>query len=292
LPRRAGPGKPAAISPRHKTKRAAARSEKETEAMMSDIDRAETIDNGRLAWITGASSGIGRAVAQRLARDGWRVAISARSADKLDELAALHPGRIFAFPLDITDRVAANSVADTVRAALGPIDLAIFSAGTYKRDSVRHFDSGNLAETFNLNVIGTGHTLGAVIPQMIARRAGEIAVVASVAGLVGLPGGGFYGASKAALNNLCQALYPELEREGVRLRIINPGFVDTPLTEKNDFPMPFLISAEEAADAIVDGLKTNRYEIIFPWKMALSIKLLAALPKALLFKITRRMLRK
>jgi short-subunit dehydrogenase len=253
---------------------------------------ASPISTGKLAWITGASSGIGRAVAERLAGEGYRVAVSARSGDKLQELAAGHPGRIFAFPLDITDREAAIATAETIRAQLGPIDLAIFSAGTYKRDSVRHFDSRDLATTMNLNVIGTGHTLEAVIPDMVARGQGEIAVIASVAGLVGLPGGGFYGATKAALNNLCQALYPELEREGVRLRVINPGFVDTPLTKKNDFPMPFLVSSQEAADAIVSGLKTNRYEIIFPWKMALGIKVLAALPKSLLFRITRRMLRK
>jgi short-subunit dehydrogenase len=258
---------------------------------MSD-NTASPILPGKLAWITGASSGIGRAVALRLAGEGYRVAVSARSGDKLQELAAAHPGRVFAFPLDITDREAALATAEAIRAAHGPIDLAIFSAGTYKRDSVRHFDSRDLATTMNLNVIGTGHTLEAVIPDMVARRQGEIAVIASVAGLVGLPGGGFYGATKAALNNLCQALYPELGREGVRLRVINPGFVDTPLTKKNDFPMPFLVSSDEAADAIVSGLKTSRYEIIFPWKMAVSIKLLAALPKSLLFRITRRMLRK
>jgi short-subunit dehydrogenase len=246
---------------------------------------------GKLAWITGASSGIGRAVALRLAREGWRVAVSARSADKLTELQAVMPDRIFAFPLDITDRLAAVRVADTIRTSLGPIDLAIFSAGSYKRDSARRFNSQDLADTFNLNVIGTGHTLEAVMPDMMARRQGEIAVIASVAGYVGLPGGGIYGATKAALNNLCESLYPELERAGVRLRVINPGFVKTPLTDKNDFPMPFLISSEEAADAIVRGLKTSRFEIIFPWKMALAIKLLHALPQSLRFALTRKLLR-
>ncbi|WP_137129643.1 SDR family NAD(P)-dependent oxidoreductase [Rhizobium sp. FY34] len=258
---------------------------------MSETTASPTL-SGKLAWITGASSGIGRAVALRLAGEGYRVAVSARSGNGLEELAAAHPGRVFSFPLDITDREAALATAEEIRAVHGPIDLAIFSAGTYKRDSVRHFDSRDLAAIVNLNVIGTGHTLEAVIPDMVARRHGEIAVIASVAGLVGLPGGGFYGASKAALNNLCQALYPELKREGVNLRIINPGFVDTPLTQKNDFPMPFLVSSDGAADAIVSGLKTSRYEIIFPWKMALGIKFLAALPKSLLFRITRRMLRK
>lgn len=248
-------------------------------------------NGGRLAWITGASSGIGEATARRLARDGWRIAVSARSQDKLEALAAAYPGQIFGYPLDVTDRAAARQTAEAIRAAHGAIDLAIFSAGTYKRDSVRRFDSKDLAATINLNVLGTAHCLEAVMADMIARRSGRIAVIASVAGLVGLPGGGFYGASKAALNTLCQSLRPELEAEGVILQVVNPGFVDTPLTKKNDFPMPFLISAEAAADRVVEGLKSDRFEIIFPWKMALSIKLLASLPYALLFRITRKMLR-
>lgn len=260
---------------------------------MTDTSTSTTpVHAGKLAWITGASSGIGRAVALKLAEEGYRVAVSARSADKLMELQAERPDRIFAFPLDVTDRAAASSVASAIRASLGPIDLAIFSAGSYKRDSIHRFDSGAFAETLNLNVIGTAHTLEAVIPDMIARKQGEICVVASVAGYVGLPGGGFYGATKAALNNLCEALYPELEREGVTMRVINPGFVDTPLTAKNDFPMPFLISVGEAAQSIVDGLKTKRFEIIFPWKMALAIKFLHALPHRLRFAITRKMVRK
>ncbi|TRL36361.1 SDR family NAD(P)-dependent oxidoreductase [Rhizobium straminoryzae] len=256
---------------------------------MHETSSSET---GKLAWITGASTGIGRAVAERLVRDGWRVAVSARSADMLEAFAAAHPGRVLAYPLDVTDREATLTVGDRIRAEHGPIDLALFSAGTYKRDSVRQFDSRDLATTINLNVLGTAQAMEAVIPAMVARRSGEIAVIASVAGLVGLPGGGFYGATKAALNNLCQSLAPELAREGVRLRIINPGFVETPLTAKNDFPMPFLISSEQAADAIVAGLKQDRFEIIFPWKMALAIKLLSLLPYGLFFRVTRRMLRK
>lgn len=261
--------------------------------MMNESHTATTPESrGKIAWITGASSGIGRAVALRLARDGFRVAVSARSADKLAELAAENPAQICAFPLDVTDKHAAKATVTAIRETLGPIDLAIFSAGSYKRDSIHRFNSDALAETLNLNVVGTAHTLEAVMPDMIARHSGEIAVVASVAGYVGLPGGGFYGATKAALNNLCEALHPELEREGVKLRVINPGFVDTPLTQKNDFPMPFLVSVEEAAESIVNGLKTDRYEIIFPWKMALAIKFLHALPRRMQFAITRKMLRK
>jgi short-subunit dehydrogenase len=126
---------------------------------------------------------------------------------------------------------------------------------------------------------------------MMARRGGHIAVVASVAGYVGLPGAAGYGATKAALINMCEALYPELEARNVRISVINPGFVDTPLTQKNDFPMPFIIPVDAAVDHIMAGLTSNRFETVFPWKMALSMKLLAALPARLLFAVTRRMLR-
>jgi len=144
---------------------------------------------------------------------------------------------------------------------------------------------------FELNVLGTASCLEAVMPAMIARRRGHIAVVASVSGYVGLPGAATYGATKAALNVMCEALYPELERHGVKMTIINPGFVDTPLTKKNDFPMPFLVSSEEAADTIAKGLAKGKFEIIFPWKMALAIRFLHALPHALRFALTRKMLR-
>lgn len=249
-------------------------------------------DTGKIAWVTGASSGIGRAVALRLADAGWRVAASARSAEKLDELTALRPGRIEAFPIDVTDREAVKLVARSIEQSMGAIDLALFSAGSYTRDSAGDFDAGVLAELVNLNVVGTGNCLEAVIAPMMARRRGHIAVIASVAGFIGLPGGGFYGATKAGLINLCEALFPELERAGVRLQLINPGFVDTPLTEKNDFPMPFLISQDEAAKAIVSGLASSRFEIIFPWQMAIATKLLRAMPYAISLAVTRRLLRK
>jgi short-subunit dehydrogenase len=254
---------------------------------MKDEDKT-----GGIAWVTGASSGIGRAVALKLADDGWQVAASARSEDKLSALAGERPGRIHPHPVDVTDGAAVRHVVDAIEQSLGPIGLALFSAGSYKRESARHFDTAALAEAMTLNVVGTGHSLEAVMRPMMARRAGQIAVVASVAGYFGLPGGGFYGASKAALINLCEALRPQLQQEGVKLQLINPGFVDTPLTRKNDFPMPFLISEDEAADAIVSGLSRRRFEIVFPWRMAVATKLLRALPYPLSFAITRGMVRK
>ncbi len=245
----------------------------------------------KCAWITGSSSGIGRALTKRLVDDGYNVAVSARSADSLASLAAEFPGRIMAFPLDVTDREAVHRVASDVATAMGPIDLAVFAAGSYTRDYAADFSSERTRQMFDLNVMGTANCLEAVMPAMTARKAGHIAVVASVTAYVGLPGAASYGATKAALNSMCEALYPDLAAKGVKITIINPGFVATPLTEKNDFPMPFLVSSEEAADIIAKGLARGKFEIIFPWKMALAIRLLHALPHKLRFALTRKMLR-
>ncbi len=245
----------------------------------------------RIAWITGASSGIGRALALRLARDGWTIAASARGVDELASLAAEGKGRIVAFPLDVTNGEAVEATFRAIGTDLGAVDLAVFAAGTYFRDYAADFDSERFGKMVGLNLIGTAQCLEAVMPAMIARKSGQIAVVASVSGYVGLPGAASYGATKAALNVMCEAFQPELAAHGVRISIVNPGFVDTPLTRKNDFPMPFLVSAESAADSIAEGLTASHYEIVFPWKMAVAMKLLHALPARLRFRLTRRMLR-
>lgn len=243
----------------------------------------------RSAWITGASSGIGRALAVRLAEEGWTVAVSARDAQALAALAAEAAGRIHAFPLDVTDAAASADTLAAIESRIGPVDLAVLNAGTYRHDSAAAFDAGMFRATIDVNLMGSVNCLAAILPGMMARRAGHIAVVSSVAGYVGLPGAAAYGASKAALINLCQGLYPELDASGVRLSLICPGFVDTPLTRKNDFPMPFMIPVDEAVDHIMRGLRSRRFEIAFPWKMVLSMKLLARLPTALTFAITRRL---
>lgn len=246
----------------------------------------------RTAWITGASSGIGRALALRLARDGYRVAASARSVDELQALARESGGSIHAFPLDVTDRDAVHRVMSEIETALGPIDMAVFSAGTYARESISNFNADQLRQMVELNLMGTAYCLETIMPIMVARGKGRIGLLGSVSGYTGLPGGGVYGATKSALITLAEALHPGLAKKGVALSIINPGFVKTPLTDKNDFPMPFIVTSEEAADHIAKGMEAGKFEIAFSWKMVLLLKTLRLLPYSLYFKLTEKMLRK
>jgi short-subunit dehydrogenase len=238
----------------------------------------------RVAWVTGASTGIGRELAIALAKRGVIVAASARSAEKLAELG--HGVR--AYPLDVTDRSAVIATHDRINSEIGPIDLAVLAAGTYKPLNVTEFDLANFIETNAVNYLGVVHALSALIPQMRSRRSGHLACIASVAGYRGLPKAAAYGPSKAALINLAESLKPELEADGVTMTLINPGFVATPLTAQNEFPMPFLLSAEEAATRILRGLQRRRFEIAFPTRFVLMLKLARLLPYSVYFFLIRK----
>ncbi len=245
-----------------------------------------------VAWVTGAGSGIGRALAKRLAEDGWTVAASARTARDLDSLAAEVPGRITSFLLDVTDEKAAAATGARIEATLGPVELAVFNAGSYFPTTAQEFSVGNFKRTVDVNLMGVVNCMGPVVPTMVARRAGHIAIMGSVAGFVGLPTAASYGATKAALNAMAEAFKPDFDRYGVTITVINPGFVKTPATDKNSFPMPFLIGTDEAVEHIMRGLERKSFAINFPWQMVISIRLLAALPHWAKFAITRRMLPK
>ncbi|MCA0202071.1 MAG: SDR family NAD(P)-dependent oxidoreductase [Proteobacteria bacterium] len=244
----------------------------------------------RVAWVTGAGKGIGRALALRLADEGWMVAASARTANDLVRLAGEHP-HIHAFPLDVTDAGASARVFTEITARLGPVDLAVLNAGTYIRTGAAPFDAAAFEDQFRVNVSGVVTGLSLLLPPFIARKTGRIAVMSSVAGYRGLPGAAAYGATKAALINMCEALKIELEPHGVAVSVICPGFVETPLTARNDFPMPFLISAEEAARYIAKGLAAGRFRIAFPPLFAALMRLLRLVPDSLFFTLARRMRR-
>ena len=247
----------------------------------------------KVAWVTGAGKGIGRTLARRLAQEGWTVAASARTVEDLASLAAeCPPGRIHEFPLDVTDLAQTRATANDIERQLGELDLAVLNAGTHTPMAAEQFSVETFRRLVETNLMGTANGLEQIIPKLIERKSGHIAVVASLAGYRGLPTAAGYGATKAGLINMCEALKPELERHGVRLTLINPGFVETPLTDRNEFPMPYLMPVEKAADRIMRGLRRDDFEVTFPWRFATVMKLLRLLPDRLFFLLTRRMIGK
>ncbi len=233
-------------------------------------------------WITGASTGIGAATAQELVRRGHTLFLTARSADKLAEL----PGE--AKPGDVTDRDAMHRIAGEI----GVVDVALLNAGTYVPVDPLELDAAVFREHLDVNVMGTVHCIEALLPAMLERRAGRIAVVASVTGFAALPRAAAYGATKAFLISMCDSLRADLTGTGVEITVVNPGFVRTPLTAGNEFDMPFLIDPEEAARAIAHGLERGKPEISFPLPMALSMKTLGSLPGAVSRRYAARLSRR
>ena len=250
-----------------------------------------TTPNDGCAWVTGASSGIGRAVALRLARDGWTVAASARGEDALEELATAAEdarGRVVPAPCDVTDRKAVEKTIDRLVADHGGIALAVLNAGLYLPDRADDLDMGAFDKQVQLNLLGTVGCVAALMPHWLKTRKGHLAVVSSVAGYSGLPGSLAYGATKAALINFCEGLRFDFKRLGLKVQLVNPGFVKTPQTDKNEFPMPFLMEVEDAADRLVDGLAGSGFEIAFPRRFAYGLKLLRCLPYWLYFPLIGR----
>lgn len=242
------------------------------------------------AWITGASSGIGRATALRLAAQGVRVAASARSEDGLADLAReaeRQGGSITAFPLDVTDLEACRATVRRIEAEIGPIDLALFIAGTDVPMGGADFSAETAGTVMAVNYQGTANCLDAVLPALRERRHGRIGVMASVAGYRGFPGFAAYSPSKAALIALCESLHGDLRRDGIRLSVINPWFVRTRLTVGVRSPMPFAITPERAAREIVRGLQRDCFEILVPPEIAAQLKASRALPDALYLPLSR-----
>jgi NAD(P)-dependent dehydrogenase (short-subunit alcohol dehydrogenase family) len=245
---------------------------------MSVFDQVVTPKDGA-AWVTGGSGGIGRAVVLALVRDGWTVFATARSADELDALAAEAPGpgRVVPAPGDVTDLDAMRAIVERIEAD-GPLALALLNAGIYKPMRAQNFDAKAARLTFDVNMTGVANCLEPVLQRMIARGSGHVAITASVAGYRGLPDAAAYSATKAGLIAMAEALAMDLVDLGVRISVINPGFVETEATSVNEFEMPMLMQPEEAAGHIVRGLKRPGFEIRFPWQFALILRTVGLLP--------------
>jgi NADP-dependent 3-hydroxy acid dehydrogenase YdfG len=234
-----------------------------------------------VAWITGASSGIGRSVALEMARRGWTVAASARRQSDLEALAAEASGlsgRIVAHPVDVTDAAAMKACAEGIATAHGPIALAFFNAGIAPYVRAPDIDIAAVRQVVDVNIMGVFHGLAAVMPAMAARGYGQLSVNASIAGYGGLPKSAAYGATKAAMINMCEAFKFDCDNLGLIMQVVNPGFIETPLTDQNDFPMPFLMKNDAAAQRVCDGFAKGGFEITFPRRFAYMLKFVNLLP--------------
>ncbi|WP_108682552.1 SDR family oxidoreductase [Methyloceanibacter sp. wino2] len=240
----------------------------------------------RTAWIVGASSGLGAALAKLLDGRVETVAISARSADNLNAMQEASQ-TLIAYPLDITDANAVARCYQDIEDKAGKIDLVVLSAGTWEMVLPPDIDPEVFKSSMDVNFMGVVNVLAQVVPDMMRREAGQIAIISSVAGYRGLPKAAAYGSTKAALINVAESLHPELAAKGVTLSIVNPGFVDTPMTAVNDFPMPFLMPVDDAAQRLLRGLERKAYEITFPRRFTWAMKLMRRLPNAVYFWIVR-----
>jgi NAD(P)-dependent dehydrogenase (short-subunit alcohol dehydrogenase family) len=234
------------------------------------------------AWVTGASSGLGRGVALELARRGFQVFATARRAEALAELAAESAGRIVAAPGDVTNREEMAALYRNFEAQ-GPVALAVLNAGGAWRDPVDDFGGEGFQRTFAVNVQGVANCANPALAAMRGRGAGQIAIVGSLIGYGGVPNAYAYGPSKAAAISLAVGLKFLAERDGVRVQVVNPGYVRTELTAGNRYPMPFLLDCDAASRRICDGLARGGFEIRFPLRFALLVRLAQSLPYPLFF---------
>jgi short-subunit dehydrogenase len=234
-------------------------------------------ENQKKIWITGASSGIGKALAEKFALEGWRVAVSARRKEILDEMA--NNKNIFSYPLDVTNQGQISDVFSKIISEFGNLDLCVFSSGTYDPKLEQEINIQQNKFVMETNFFGVLHCIKSVEKYFKDRQDGHISVVSSIAAYRGLPNSSGYGPSKAALTNLTESLYFDFKKHNVRISLVSPGFIKTPLTDKNEFPMPFIKSPEFAAERMFNGLtKSKAFEIHFPRALTVLLKLLRILP--------------
>jgi short-subunit dehydrogenase len=242
----------------------------------------------RRCWIIGASTGIGASLAQTLLVRGARVAISARRREPLDEIAKKHGENTLVLPLDINDAPALERATAAIVEKWGGLDLAVFMAGDYQPMRAWELDLEVARRMIQTNILGYLNGLAPIIPLYMKQGAGTIALVSSVAGYRGLPKSLIYGPTKAAIINLAETMYMDLQPKGIGVCVVNPGFVRTPLTAGNEFKMPALIEPEEAAAEIVDGLERGQFEIHFPKRFTRFLKFMRLMPYSIYFPAIRK----
>lgn len=244
-------------------------------------------ENQKKIWITGASSGIGKAVAEKFASEGWMVAASARRQEILNKMAENQ--NIFAYPLDVTQKENVTKTFNNIIEDFKNVDICLFCSGTYDPKLEQEINIEQNKFVMETNYFGVLNCIKAVETYFKNKKSGQISIVSSVAAYRGLPNSSGYGPSKAALTNLTESIYFDFKKHNVKISLVSPGFIKTPLTDKNEFPMPFIRSPEFAADKIFQGLtKKNMFEIHFPLGLTLTLKFLRILPyKLYLFLIDK-----
>ena len=246
----------------------------------------------KVIWITGSSSGIGKALAIKFAKKGWKVAISARRENLLNEIAKTY-NDIFPYPLDVTDSNKCELVFNSIKEKFKNVDISVFSTGIHDPKSEKSLDLNKVRQIMEVNFFGTINSVNAVYKYYKERKSGQISIVSSVAGYRGLPAGGAYCASKSALTSFTESLNFDMKRKNVRVSLISPGFIKTPMTDQNDFPMPMIKTPEFAAEEIYNGLvKKNAFEIHFPKSFTFIMKILQILPNWAYFKLVEKGMKK
>ena len=244
--------------------------------------------NNKVIWITGASSGIGRSLAIKFANEGWQVAASARRENLLKELNSVN-SNIHSFPLDVTDSEKCIAVFDKIIEKVKNIEICVFCTGIHDPKSETSLNIEKIKKIMEVNYFGTINSINAIYNYFKEKKSGHISMVSSVAGYRGLPAGGAYCASKSALTTYAESLYFDMKRSNVRVSVIHPGFIKTPMTDQNNFPMPMIKSSEFAANEIFKGLtKSNAFEIHFPKNFTFIMKILKIMPNWLYFKILKK----
>jgi short-subunit dehydrogenase len=246
----------------------------------------------KIIWITGASSGIGKSLAIKFAENGWLVAASARRENLLNELKNINQN-IHPFPLDVTKIDKCKITAKNIIDQLGGIDICVFGTGMHDPKSEKKFNLDKIRLIMEVNYFGTMNSINSIYEYFSDKKNGQISIISSVAGYRGLPAAGGYCASKAALTSFAESLNFDMQIKNVRVSLISPGFIKTPMTDQNDFPMPMIKSPEFAANEIYKGLiKKKAFEIHFPKVFTYFLKFLQMLPSSLYFKLVARGMKK
>ena len=250
------------------------------------------MEDKKVIWITGASSGIGKALAIKFAENNWIVAASARRENLLDELKLINEN-IHSFPLDVTEIDKCKLTSKKIIERFGNIDICVFGTGMHDPKSEKKFNLEKIREIMEVNYFGTMNTINSIYEYFSEKKNGQISIISSVAGYRGLPAAGAYCASKAALTSFAESLYFDMQMKKVRVSLISPGFIKTPMTDQNDFPMPMIKSPEFAANEIFKGLTSKKsFEIHFPKVFTYFLKFLQILPSKLYFKLVAKGMKK